>query len=295
MKKILITSHSFKFNLSGASKRNFYISKYLSKNCYVYLVDWNNIILFKNLKKIYTYDFSWVRFLKIILFENIDSSFSDTIKFALLPLTNLHFTIHDMREWTTFSRKKIIKKMLLKYIVNKCKILITVSNFQKKKIKKIFKKDAYVIENGLTDDWNVKQIKKKKRIIKKKYIVYVSNFILSKNHLSLEKQKEIFRDYEIVLIGRVIDKDGEKIINILKKGKYIFMNNVSEKKLANIIYYSEFVLFPSSYEGFGIPILEAIRLNRKVLVNNVPSLAHCKKFEAVRYVKFNCKLKRSDV
>ena len=86
-----------------------------------------------------------------------------------------------------------------------------------------------------------------------------------------------------------------QLINILKKGKYIFMNNVSEKKLANIIYYSEFVLFPSSYEGFGIPILEAIRLNRKVLVNNVPSLAHFKKFEAVRFVNFNCKLKRSDV
>jgi len=295
MKKILITSHSFKFNLGGASKRNFYISKYLSKSCYVYLVDWTNIYVFKNLKIIHTYNFSWVRFLKIILFENIYISFSDTIKFALLPLTNLHFTIHDMREWTKFSRRSFFKKILLKYIVNKSKILITVSNFQKRKIKKIFKKDSYVIENGISDDWNVKKIKNKKRIIKNKYIVYISNFVLNKNHLSLEKQKEIFRDYEIVLIGRAIDKEGEKIINILKKGKYIFMKNISEENLANMIYYSEFVLFPSSYEGYGIPILEAIKLNKKVLVNNVPSLAHFKKFELVRYVNFNSKLKKSDI
>ena len=295
MKKILITSHSFKFNLGGASKRNFYISKYLSENYDVYLVDWSNISLYKNLKKISSYKFSWVKFFKIIFLEKIHVSFSDTIKFGLLPLPNLYFTIHDMREWSNFSRKKILKKMLLRYIVNKCNKLITVSSFQKKIIKKIFKKNSYVIENGLSEDWSIKRVKNKKKIIKKKYIIYVSNFSSNKNHLSLEKQSEIFKDYKIVLVGKVIDKNGEKIINNLKKNKYIFMKSVEESKLVNLVYYSEFVIFPSSYEGFGIPIIEAIKLNKKILVNNTPSLLHFKKFKFIKYVNFNSKLKNSDI
>tara|TARA_Y100000294_G_scaffold169026_1_gene179731 strand:- start:239 stop:1240 length:1002 start_codon:yes stop_codon:yes gene_type:complete len=295
MKKILVTSYSFKLNPGGASKRNFYISKYLSKYYDVYLVDWNNISLFKNLKKVSNSKFSWTKFFKIILFEKIHVTFSDTIKFALLPLPNLYYTIHDMREWSKFARENFLKKFLLKYIVSKCNKLITVSFFQKKKIKKIFKKSPYVIENGLSEDWSIKRIKNKKKIIKNKYIIYVSNFSKNKNHLSLEKQSEIFKGYKIVLVGRALNKNGEKIINNLKKNNYIFMNNIKESKLVNLIYYSEFVIFPSSYEGFGIPVLEAIKLKKKVLVNNVPSLSHFKKFEVVKYVNFNSQLKKSNI
>ena len=299
MKKILITSDSFKFNLGGASKRNFYVSKYLSKYYEVYLVDWRNISLFKNLKKVYSYKFSWVKFFKIIYLEKICVTFSDTIKFALLPLPNLYFTIHDMREWTEFSRKKIFKKIfkkiLLKYIVKKSNKLITVSSFQKKKIKEVFKKNSFVIENGLSEDWSIKKIKNKEKIIKEKYIIYVSNFSSNKNHLSLEKQSEAFKNYKIVLVGRATDKNGEKIINSLKKNNYIFLKNVKEDRLAKLVYCSEFVIFPSSYEGFGIPVIEAIKLNKKVLVNNAPSLAHFKKFKLIKHVNFNSKLKNSDI
>ena len=295
MKKILITSDSFKLNPGGASKRNFYISKYLSKYYDVYLVDWNNICLFKNFKKKFNSKFTWVKFIKIILFEKIEFTLSDTIKFALLPLPKLHFTIHDMREWSKFSREKFLKKFLLQYIVRKCEKIITVSYFQKKKIKKIFKKNPYVVENGLSEDWSVKEIKNKKKIINEKYIIYVANFSMNKNHKSLEKQSEIFKDYKIVLVGRALNKNGEKIINNLKKNNYIFMNYIKESKLVNLIYYSEFVIFPSSYEGYGIPILEAIKLKKKILVNNVPSLSHFKKFEEVKYVNFNSQLKKSQI
>ena len=76
MTKILITSHSFKFTPGGASKRNFYISKYLSESYDVYLVDWNNISLFKNLKQVSNCKFTWIKFFKIILFEKISVSFN---------------------------------------------------------------------------------------------------------------------------------------------------------------------------------------------------------------------------
>jgi hypothetical protein len=164
MKKILITSDSFKLNPGGASKRNFYISKYLSKYYDVYLVDWNNICLFKNFKKKFNSKFTWVKFIKIILFEKIEFTLSDTIKFALLPLPKLHFTIHDMREWSKFSREKFLKKFLLQYIVRKCEKIITVSYFQKKKLKKFLKKILMLLKMDYQKIGVLKKLKIKKKL-----------------------------------------------------------------------------------------------------------------------------------
>ena len=54
--------------------------------------------------------------------------------------------------------------------------------------------------------------------------------------------------------------------------KVIFLDNVNNSELPAIYHLSHFVVFPSKYEGFGIPVLEALQSNKPVLVSAGTSL-----------------------
>ena len=55
--------------------------------------------------------------------------------------------------------------------------------------------------------------------------------------------------------------------------KYLkFINNVSDNKLFNLYQHACFLLYPSIYEGFGWPPLEAMALGCPVVCSNAASL-----------------------
>jgi len=51
-----------------------------------------------------------------------------------------------------------------------------------------------------------------------------------------------------------------------------FLGFVPEEKLAAVWFGCEFLIFPSLYEGFGIPVLEAMSIGKPVLCSNTTSL-----------------------
>ncbi|MBI3232843.1 MAG: glycosyltransferase family 4 protein [Bacteroidetes bacterium] len=104
-----------------------------------------------------------------------------------------------------------------------------------------------------------------------KYILMVSKTDIRKNHISLLKAFKKIQDtvdYTLVMIGG----EGDTEDNV---AKYIRKNNIRVKRLNNIshpilpyIYDGAlFTVYPSIFEGFGIPILESIRRGKPVLTN----------------------------
>lgn len=182
-----------------------------------------------------------------------------------------------------------IKYLAYKFVINsaikRAKKIIAVSNFTKNDIlehykvpeKKITVTYEAASENNLaTDPEQNTNILKKYGIIKP-YILYVGNAYPHKN---LEALVLAFKDVSdknlrLVLVGkedyfykRIKDKvSDEKIKNV------IFTDFVPDSELDIIYKNSLFYIFPSLYEGFGLPPLEAMA--EKITV--VSSDHHCMK------------------
>jgi glycosyltransferase involved in cell wall biosynthesis len=52
-----------------------------------------------------------------------------------------------------------------------------------------------------------------------------------------------------------------------------FLGFVDDAKLANLYFHAKIVLFPSLYEGFGLPVLEAFHYGVPAVASNTPAVA----------------------
>ncbi len=137
------------------------------------------------------------------------------------------------------------------------------------------------------DDLNI-ILSKQKNIIKKgRYLLYYGTFEPRKNIISLveafyelQKNHEIPKDFRLVLTGG--DGWGEKkklIKNFIKenyplnvKSNIIMFDFLNDDYLVSLIKNAFAVVYPSLYEGFGLPVLESISLGTTVICSNNSSL-----------------------
>jgi glycosyltransferase involved in cell wall biosynthesis len=94
----------------------------------------------------------------------------------------------------------------------------------------------------------------------------------------IEKNPNILDDYKFVFIGRngwkitfeeKISKLAEKGMNISKIKHF---NYVSEEEKNILLMYAKMLIYPSIYEGFGLPVLEALSVGTPVLTTISSSL-----------------------
>ena len=158
--------------------------------------------------------------------------------------------------------------------------------------------NSHVFHNAVSNKWLANYVKKKKINNKNKdeYIIYVSNFTKNKNHLSVIKNNPLFKRYKMIFVGSPIDRHGVKIReNLLKYDNVKIYSKISETRLMDLIHNSSFAIFPSNYEGFGMPILETITLQKKILISNSLKLQHFKNNPLVRKVDFKKGVKKKDI
>ena len=98
------------------------------------------------------------------------------------------------------------------------------------------------------------------------------------------------------MIGAPQDKNGIKIFNILKNDFGVnILQNINEKELISIVDNCVFSIFPSDYEGIGMPILETIARGKNILVNNKLELDHFRNSERVKFVSFDKIINDKDI
>jgi len=120
----------------------------------------------------------------------------------------------------------------------------------------------------------------KKYAIRKKIILAVGPLGARKNHDRLIDAysilpKHIREDYQLILTG---EKKGT-YNNLLKKTSktcladdIVFTGFIPEKEMPMVINAASLFVFPSLYEGFGIPLLEAMACGTPILASNVSSI-----------------------
>lgn len=190
--------------------------------------------------------------------------------------------IHDItwiRFPSTFSRSfRIMYHLLTPILCKKAKKILTVSHFSLKEICGYYgvpRNKIEVVYNAVdarftnTDDPNLK---------KERYFVAVSSVKENKNFPvvveAFKRMKEKKCSAKLYIIGDLKGKVFRNVdLSSLENDPDIkFLGRVSDDEL--IRYYSNAVafIFPSLYEGFGIPVLEAQACGCPVISSNSSSL-----------------------
>jgi glycosyltransferase involved in cell wall biosynthesis len=200
-------------------------------------------------------------------------------------------TIHDcaydrFEEFENIISKTYFQLMYYgaKYFSKK---IVTVSEFSKKELIDLygFKPNKIkVIYEGVpempeVDNSFIKKILNKFKI-KRPYFFYIGNRRPRKNLLGLLEGFKLFRgkfkiDYSLVIVSRkdkrFIDLEKEVKNRQLEKDVLLIDSESRKEKIA-LFKGSQALVFPSYYEGFGLPVLEAQSLGVPVITTNTSSL-----------------------
>lgn len=211
----------------------------------------------------------------------------------LLFKKNMISTIHDICCWDCPDTMTNLSKWYFRishlFALKKCKKIITISDFSKKRIlerlkckeEKLWRIYCGVDKTMIMDKMNNLDRKRiaKKYKLPKKYILSLSTLEPRKNlgllicaYQKLVKKGQV--DIPLVLAGR----KGWKINSLLKnideqtKKSIVFTGFIDSGDLAGIYGMANIFVFPSKYEGFGLPPLEAMACNTVVVASNISSL-----------------------
>lgn len=222
------------------------------------------------------------RKVKLIHFPHFNAPLNIDIPYVITIHDLIFFKYHDVMPSVT---KRNVIKFWINNSIKKSKKIFTVSNYSKKDICEMFK----VEENKVTVTYNAvsQQLLQKKgnskvldkyNIDKKKVkVLYVGNLKPHKNlkRLLLAVSKSNYKDsINLILAGKAFDNNElmnyEKDLGI--NDIIIHTGLVEDADLIGLYEDSDIFVFPSLYEGFGIPPLEAMHYNLPVICSCATSL-----------------------
>ncbi|GAB3054946.1 glycosyltransferase family 1 protein [Acinetobacter apis] len=213
-----------------------------------------------------------------------------------LSYTNQVLTIHDTvpfdhPEWLN---PKFVwwYKFLQPKLVHKVKHIITISEFSKRKIIEHFKvpdDKVSVVYNGvdISDmDFDINANNKFSNL--PPYILSVGSLEPRKNLSRLisafvDYKRETKSDIKLVIVGKkgVSRVFGESGINEIDTDDIIFTGHVSDQELQYLYKNTLAFCYPSLYEGFGLPPLEAMQFAVPVLTSNTTAIEELCKNRAI--------------
>lgn len=202
-------------------------------------------------------------------------------------------TIHDL---THLKLKELLPnkfayfyaKFMFRVAIKKAVKIITVSENTKNDIIELFEVNPDKIEviyNGVDKSFGIKEEKELKYLYKKynipnnkKLLLYVGNL---KPHKNLKRLLYAFSlidnkdDYRLLLVGKAFENqvnliNEEKTLGV---DKYVIHTGIVEnKELIGLYNIADLFVFPSLYEGFGLPVIEALACGTNVICSNNSSL-----------------------
>jgi glycosyltransferase involved in cell wall biosynthesis len=249
-------------------------------------------------------------FLKKIRSEKLDLMHFTHFNIPLLYNKPFIVTIHDLT-LSLFPGKKMTKwyhrlayHLTINHAVKKAEKIIAVSEHTKKDLTDHFKLDAQkikVVYNGVGNNFEHLEtpIKLEKTTnkygINKPFILYTGVWRDHKNLPRLIKAFHILRsekglDLQLVITGKE-DKSYPEVRQGIKdyslEKEVVLPGLVPEEDLVNLYNKAVIFAFPSLYEGFGIPPLEAMRCGTPVAASNRSSVPEICSDAAVYFDPYN--------
>lgn len=183
-----------------------------------------------------------------------------------LLIKNQIITIHDIcfklyPKW--FSRRfSIWYNFLIPIIAHRAKHIITVSRSSKKEIVEFLgvnEEKVSVVYNGISEVFQSTLDESSSFSVNSDYILTVSSHHPRKNFKRLIQAFNLLNrdDLNLLVVGNFNKHFINDLNNFEIDGKVRFLTNVSDADLIHYYKNAKLFVYPSLYEGFGIPIIEA--------------------------------------
>lgn len=197
-------------------------------------------------------------------------------------------TIHDLIPlkvpFTTLDLKEHFYK-LFRWAAHSSDLILSVSEHTKKDIMEIYGipdekiKVTYQSYKGAEIEVKQEDAKiylKSKKLEPEKYILFVGNIEPKKNIKQLIRAfAYIKKGYKLAIVGHKAWMSESQLVGLksyLSKKDYMMLDYVTEEELAMLYSNAFCMVFPSLYEGFGLPVLEAMQNNCPVICSDRSSL-----------------------
>jgi glycosyltransferase involved in cell wall biosynthesis len=296
MKKIIIDGRLLSKKNTGISRYteeviNSYISIYGSDSIFVIVNDptwkirYNTILTqYKPYNIVHFVLFSF--FIKKYNFD-ILHSISYSGLFRKLKYSKNIVTVHDLMYRIIpnyFSNNRLINVLaifyydfIVKVSLRNANFIISVSGTTKEDTLKFFRRESFVIPEGINLD-KLTTIKETDEIRKfpidtNKFFLYVGNLRKQKNiDFLIRTFLKSKTEYDLVICGNYheVPKKWKNLKNVL------FLGYLSDDVLKDLYRGCKAFVFPSLYEGFGLPILEALSNGALVLSSSGGALSEFK-------------------
>lgn len=300
--KIIIDTLSLLGNLSGIGRYTYEIAKILSHNSqyrwrffYGYvsqkLITHENAKTEKYIRSLVTKNIFLKRWIRkcLHLFSGIFSTRYDLYwQPNFIPIKNIKArkiiaTVHDFswELYPEFHPKELITHFQKNFYmqVSRCDHIITGSYFTKKEIidrTNVKPEKITVIYHGINHTLFKPLLKNGP--IKQKYILAVGSIEPRKNLknllLAYSQCEKAFKDeYHLYLVGDSGWKNDEIMKLVENMNQWVHPTGyISDTKLADMYRNASVFVYPSFYEGFGIPPLEAMACGTAVIASNTSTL-----------------------
>lgn len=194
-------------------------------------------------------------------------------------------TVHDITEFHIQKYSLInnyIKKKMIKKTFEMSSDIIVVSGSTFTDISKYFRGNIYTIYNGVggtSQKVNRPEILRKYNLLTQKYFVFIGTLQKHKNIDNLIEAYNIFSslhaEIKLVLIGKkdnALNEINKKIKKFNLENSVQITGYLSEEEKDSILQEAFCLLYPSLYEGFGFPILDAQSRGIPVITSNISSM-----------------------
>jgi glycosyltransferase involved in cell wall biosynthesis len=215
-------------------------------------------------------------------------------------------TVHDigfvrfpeLYKWTD----KIYHKWSTRYIKKHADQIITISNFSKQELQEVYQIPAEkikVIHIGYNqqvyrqiDNQDLAEQVKSKYQIHQTYFMFTGRLEAKKNigglieSFSQYKEKHADDQHLLVLVGKPgygFEAAKALIEKYQLDGWVKCLDYIPQEDLAVLLNQADLFIFPSLYEGFGIPILEAMACGTPVVCSNTTALPEVAGDAAIKF------------
>jgi len=184
-------------------------------------------------------------------------------------------TIHDfIHEKFYTGPRKFIHSYQKKVALNSAERIIVISNNTKKDLLNFFpnikEERISVVYNGVSKDFF--KIEENSVNPEKPYLMFIGSREKYKNFEFAVELLHTLKDFNFVIVGQPLQKEEIKFLNIKLNKRWKLISGVDNAKL-NVIYNNAYaLLYPSAYEGFGIPLLESMKTGTPFLALNSSSI-----------------------
>lgn len=224
-------------------------------------------------------------FINLIKKESVDLFFAPHYTIPVLYSGKIIVVIHDLIHliYPNFLSSRFAHwyaKFMIKTALLKSKKVITISNNSKNDILKWFNVDSTKIKVIYPAVGTEFCFSKEKMEIKQKkygkYLLYVGALRPHKNILNLVKVFNNLKtknkiEHKLILVGKGKKFYVDEIKKIANKD-CIIVDNATKEDIIEFYCGAKLFIFPSLYEGFGLPPLEAMSCSCPVAVSNTSSL-----------------------